>query len=133
MLEERTITLDESLLRMPRLLARIFVHEIAHFVWWRLGNPLRRSYEELIRAEFLAGLRGELGWSSESLKMGLSHRDVVHRSKRWRMYLCESFCDSAGYAFGSSRRTVEITLDSAACRARRRWMHSFLLPKRLSI
>ena len=133
MLEDRTITLDSSLLRTPRMLARIFVHEVFHFVWWRLGNPLRRSFEELVKTEFEAGVRGELGWSSESLKMGLTARDIRNRTNRWRMYVCESFCDTGGFVFGSSRQTVELTLDKHARALRRKWMRHHLAQRSLSI
>ncbi len=50
---------------------RIFVHEVAHFIWLRLGNPARLRYEDLVRAEIAAGARGELGWSAEWRKDAL--------------------------------------------------------------
>src|ERR671914_591869 len=46
-LRERKIVLDETMLRTPRVLERIFVHEVFHFVWSKLGNNLRTSYEEI--------------------------------------------------------------------------------------
>lgn len=133
LLEKRQITLDSCLLRTPNVLARIFVHEIFHFVWWRAGNRLRWEFEELIKAEWTSKVQGELGWSSESLKLNMSRADVRQRTPRWRLYLCESFCDTAGYLFGSSRPTVEITLDPLARAVRRRWMHANLFSKRLSV
>lgn len=133
MLAKRIITLDECLLRTPNMLARIFVHEIFHFVWWRLGNPARLAFEEVLRAEWFRRVKGELGWSAESLKLRLADTDVKLRNRRWRMYVCESFCDTGGYTFGSSRQTVELTLDHAARPLRRKWMLSNLLVKRLSV
>src|SRR5689334_11369152 len=48
-LRERRIALDCTRAELPRIL----VHELFHFVWLRLGNPLRRSYEDLLRQEEL--------------------------------------------------------------------------------
>ena len=45
--------------------ARVFVHEVFHFAWLRLGNPRRRSFEALLSGEWEARARGELGWSAE--------------------------------------------------------------------
>ena len=37
-LRKRKIVLDEQMLRTPRVLERIFVHEVFHFVWSKLGS-----------------------------------------------------------------------------------------------
>ena len=39
-LRKRKIVLDEQMLRTPRVLERIFVHEVFHFVWSKLGSSL---------------------------------------------------------------------------------------------
>ena len=78
---------------------RIFVHELFHFVWLRAGNPLRWSYEGCVRAEFRSGARGELGWSAEWRKAASRAGDVRRRSRRWREYACESFCDTAAWLY----------------------------------
>jgi hypothetical protein len=39
-LRKRRIILEEQMLRTPRVLERIFVHEVFHFVWSKLGNQL---------------------------------------------------------------------------------------------
>ena len=69
-LRERRIALDCTRAEFPR----IFVHEVAHFIWLRLGNPARLRYEDLLRAEIAARARGELGWSAEWRKHALRAR-----------------------------------------------------------
>ncbi len=102
-------------------LSRIAIHELFHFVWIRLGNPVRRSWEDLLRCQLKQGARGELGWSAGQRLRGLRPGDLQRRTRRWREYVCESFCDSAAWAFGILRNHEEFTLE-AACRAeRRRW------------
>ena len=96
-LKARRIILERELLENPNRLARIFLHEVFHFVWWRLGNRVRRSYEDMLASEIRQGAKGELGWSAESTKIALSAEDRVTRSPRWRTYACESFCDTAAY------------------------------------
>src|SRR5271154_5570782 len=64
-LRERRIAFDAALAGDPAEFARIFVHEVFHFVWLRLGNTLRWSFEALLREELRSGARGDLGWSAE--------------------------------------------------------------------
>jgi hypothetical protein len=117
----RLIHLNSALLANPSELQRIFVHEIFHFAWVRLGNPRRRLYEYLVCREIREGTAGELGWSSEWRKMALTPGDVRERSRRWREYVCESFCDTAAWRFSGVRRHAEYTLAAAARRTRTRW------------
>ena len=112
---------------------RIFVHELFHFIWVRLGNPARRSYERLVKGEWQAGARGELGWSAESRKRALAAGDVRSRDRRWREYCCESFCDTAAWLYCGSMRHDEFTL-AGACRIRRRaWFAQRIESGQLSI
>lgn len=121
-LRERRIVLDSALRRKPRELKRILTHELFHFVWLRLGNPRRASWEAVLRDEMAGGVRGELGWSAETLKQTLARADRERRTRRWRMYMCESFCDSAAYLFAAGGRPhEEFTLPASARRARGRW------------
>jgi len=120
-LRHRRIILDAQLLRKPSELRRVFVHEVFHFVWLRLGNPRRRSYEGLLAAEWRQGARGELGWSAEWRKALLTSEDPAARSRRWREYACESFCDTAAFVFTGLRRHGEFTLAARFCELRRRW------------
>jgi hypothetical protein len=132
-LRQRKIVLDEVMLRTPRVLERIFVHEVFHFVWTKLGNKLRTSYEQLLISEFDAGLAGELGWSAESMKQQLTATDRLKRTRRWKDYMCESFCDTAGWLFGSASRYSEMTLGRAERDARRRWFREHVVDRPLSI
>jgi hypothetical protein len=101
--------------------ARVCVHELFHFVWLRLGNQRRRAYEEVLRTEFTAGARGELGWSAEWRKNELTAGDVQFRNRLWREYCCESFCDTAAWIYSGIRRHPEFTLLRKFRERRRRW------------
>lgn len=122
----RRILLDRELLASPREFERILIHELAHFAWRRLGNPRRWSFEALVASELKAHARGELGWSAESRKAGLTGKDIASRSRRWRGYVCESFCDTAAWYFGSGRRHAEFTLARRHQRRRANWFRNFV-------
>ena len=114
--------LDTALRRRPRELARILVHEIFHFAWVRLSNQTRWSYGELVRREFDARAKGELGWSAEMRKQALpADANRAAQGRLWREYLCESFCDTAAWLYSGAGKHDEFTL-ALKCRARRaRW------------
>ncbi len=120
-LRERRIAFDAALAGDPREFARIFVHELFHFVWLRLGNRRRWSYEALLRDEVLGRARGELGWSAEWRKRALQQADADLRTRRWREYVCESFCDTAAWIFSGVRAHDEYTLAHRFRERRRRW------------
>jgi hypothetical protein len=120
-IRERRITLDAALRRGGPEYARILVHELFHFVWVRLGNTLRQSWEDLIASECAAGVPGELGWSAEWRKLALLARDRDGRTRRWREYCCESFCDTAAWLFSGIGAHEEFTLAAPYRRARRGW------------
>jgi len=115
-LRKRSITLDAELTRQPSELKRILIHELFHFIWVRLGNKRRNTWQILIEQELRARSRGELGWSAQWRK------DTGRWSGRpWREYLCESFCDTAAW-FYARRAHEEFTL-APRFRARRAgWM-----------
>jgi len=125
-LRERRIAFDCSRAEFPR----IFVHELAHFIWLRLGNAQRHSYEALLRAEHASG---ELGWSAQWRKCALTSRDCGDRSRRWREYCCESFCDTAAWFWSSLARHPEFTLPARARARRARWFYGTLGNGPLSI
>jgi len=129
----REIVLDAELLRQPGELARILVHEIFHFVWPRLDNATRRSWERLLVEELRRGARGELGWSAESRKRSLAAADRARRTRRWREYACESFCDTAAWLAAGGRAHEEFTLAASFRRARRDWFRRFLARPAISI
>jgi hypothetical protein len=128
-LRERRIAFDCTGAEFPR----IFIHELFHFVWLRAGNPLRWSYENLLAAEFRSRASGELGWSAEWRKAGLTTRDVRGRGRRWRDYCCESFCDTAAWLYSEIARHPEFTLSPRCRKTRRHWFDRELETKGLSI
>ena len=128
-LRERRIALDCTRAEFPR----IFVHEVAHFVWLRLGNAARLRYEEMVRAEIAARARGELGWSAEWRKEELLPVDGAGRTRRWREYCCESFCDTAAWVYSGAMRHKEFTLAARWRRRRRAWFAEALADRTLSI
>jgi hypothetical protein len=132
-LRERRIAFDAMLVCDRHELQRIFVHELFHFVWLRLGNPRRWSWEEMLRAECLAGARGELGWSAEWRKRALRLDDAAHRSRPWREYACESFCDTAAWIFSGLRAHTEFTLPPRFRERRRKWFVESGVTRRISI
>jgi hypothetical protein len=113
--------------------ARVFVHEVFHFAWLRLGNSRRRSFEALLTGELDARVRGELGWSAEWRKCDLKPADVALRSRSWREYCCESFCDSAAWLYSGVRKHPEFTLRSRYRRQRRQWFDELTAGRKLSI
>lgn len=132
-LRGRRIVFDAKLTRHPPELARIFVHELFHFAWVRLGNQVRRSWEDVLAAELRGGADGELGWSAEWRKNALRPRDAASRTRRWREYCCESFCDTAAWLFARLPRHPEFTLDRPNRARRRRWFAASGVSKRISI
>lgn len=128
-LDKRKISFDCTAAEFPR----IFIHELFHFVWARAGNPLRWRYEDLVCAEFYAGIGGELGWSAEWRKSALHPRDVRRRTRRWREYCCESFCDTAAWVYSGTAPHPEFTLVSRARTGRRQWVQRELGRGPLSI
>ncbi len=131
-IRKRQIVLDQELERQPRELARILVHELFHFAWVRLGNPARRSYEELLRLEWKQRARGELGWSAELRKNGLLE-PPPSSSPLWRDYLCESFCDTAAWIYSGVRRHPEYTLSPRHRNRRADWFRAAFQGRQIPI
>ena len=128
-LRERRIALNCTHAEFPR----IFVHEVAHFIWLRLGNPARLRYEDIVSAEIASRARGELGWSAEWRKNALSSHDFAGRTRHWREYCCESFCDTAAWLYSGTKRHNEFTLGERWRRGRRAWFAESIENRTLSI
>ena len=128
-LRERRIAFNCTRPEFPR----IFVHELFHFVWLRAGNPVRRSFEDVLLRERSEGARGELGWSAEWRKQELTASDAALRSRRWREYCCESFCDTAAWRYSGVKRHPEFTLATRFRNLRKLWFDESIGRKRLSI
>jgi hypothetical protein len=128
-LRDRRIALNCTRREFPR----VFVHELFHFVWLRAGNPARRAFEDLLRQECQSGARGELGWSAEWRKSELTGLDIRLRSRRWREYCCESFCDTAAWLYSGVRNHEEFTLRPLFRQRRRVWFQKTIASRGLSI
>ena len=115
----RIIMLDTDLAAHPSELTRILIHEVFHFAWVRLGNPLRDSYAQLLKDELSRGARGELGWSAEYRKLDLL--SVASAHPKWREYVCESFCDTAAWRYSKLTKHDEFTLAPRFRQRRERW------------
>ena len=109
-LRERRIVLESALFEQRAELRRILIHELFHFVWMRLGNPARVSWETILAVEFDGRARGELGWSAEWRKADLPPEARRKRGIAWREYACESFCDSAAWHYAGLADHDEFTL-----------------------
>ncbi len=126
----RFIILDSQLGR--RGLRRVLIHEVFHFVWTRLGNPLRWSWEEILRRETRDKARGELGYSAELRRVALHQTEIARRGRRWREYACESFCDTAAFLYGGDSNADRLL--AARFRARRiEWFRNQLEPRRIGL
>lgn len=126
-IRQRRIVLESELLARPGKLKLILTHEIFHFVWARLGNARRSEFSAILRNEAKLGARGELGESSARKKAELRAHDREHNTRRWRDYVCESFCDTAAWHYANSHSS-EFRL-AARWRARReRWMQGTFKP-----
>jgi hypothetical protein len=130
-IRKRLIVLDQELRRKASEHARILAHEIFHFAWVRLGNSARLEWEAALRGEFARGVRGEAGWSAEWRKFQLRRRDVRQRTRAWREYCCESFCDTAAAWLTGS--LTEMTLPRRVLRARFAWLAASLPAEGLPI
>jgi len=69
------------------------------------------------------GARGEAGWSGEWRKRSLTDVDGMQRTRRWREYCCESFCDTGSVWAGANS---ECTLARKWLAARLKWFQEQL-------
>jgi hypothetical protein len=121
-IRDRHIVLDSYLLRRTHLLRLILVHEIFHFVWSRLGNRARAEYALLLIAERERRAKGELGESAAVGKLSFQAENTAsQRERRWRDYVCESFCDTAAWLYAGVNRHREFTLAARWRERRSNW------------
>lgn len=132
-IRKREIILDPDLKKESGQQERILLHEYFHFVWARLGNPSRVAWESVLKTEWCARVRGEAGWSAEWRKKALSGSDVAMRSRHWREYCCESFCDTAAFLFAIGRDDSEVTLAPKHRRARAAWFAANFPERRFAV
>jgi hypothetical protein len=118
-IRERKIILEAKLVGTSGMLRLIFVHELFHFVWTRLGNKARNEFANLLFREWMEGARGELGESSSVKKHLMGREDAPSIDSRlWRDYVCESFCDTAAWLYAGVKDHAAFTL-SKRYRSRR--------------
>lgn len=129
LLRERRILFNCTVAELPR----IFVHEVFHFVWLRAGNVARISFERVLAGEIERGVRGELGWSAELRKEKLTAEDRRNRTRRWREYCCEGFCDTAAWLYCGLERHDEFTLAKHCRKIRRNWFEGTFGGRQLPI
>jgi hypothetical protein len=122
-IRDRSITLESALLSRPNTAKLIFVHEVFHFAWARLSNGRRQEFSDLLANEMRRGAVGELGESSAVKKGGIVSRNIADAaSRRWRDYVCESFCDTAAWAFGNVARGQDFSLANRWKGLRKEWL-----------
>jgi len=119
---KRLILLDREVLDQPGDFERILIHEVFHFVWRRMPNASRRAWERVVESDLCDS--GDLGWSAESRKRRLTPGDAARRTAAWRLYCCESFCDTAAWLYSGLRRHEEFTLAARFRKHRRAWFHA---------
>jgi hypothetical protein len=119
---ERRIVLETDLVKTPDALRFIFVHELFHLAWLRLGNGRREAFRKLLVNEIAANVRGELGESS-TVKKGqwMACPEFSVRAPNWRDYTCESFCDSAASFYAAGRVPSGYKIGKAWTAIRRDW------------
>jgi hypothetical protein len=125
-IRERRIVLHTDLKGDQDRLRFFLAHELFHFVWASAGNPTRSSYNALLKAEFQARARGEMGESSGVAKLKLlQNRNktsaLLWRGLLWREYVCESFCDTGAVLFAGKYPVGDCTLASRWRRIREQW------------
>jgi len=121
-IRKREIILSEELFEDLRLLRLIVIHELFHFVWTRLGNRARNEFHDLLAREIQRGARGELGESADVSKRAFRLRSQPEfRSRLWREYACESFCDTAAWMYSGVREWGEYRLAKRWRAPREEW------------
>ncbi|MGD0577723.1 MAG: hypothetical protein ABSC08_02220 [Bryobacteraceae bacterium] len=120
-IRKRRMIFDLDLRRNPSELSRILVHEVFHFAWVRLSNQTRRSWGALLQAEMGRRACGELGWSAEWRKHRLVALGGSAPARLWSEYACESFCDTAAWAYAGAGEHDEFTLAPRWSESRRAW------------
>jgi len=121
---KREIVLESELLRRPGLLRLILIHELFHFVWLRLGNGAREQFAGLLAEEYEHRARGELGESAVVKKSVLEQDDCLARSREWRDYVCESFCDTAAWRYSGVKQNGAFTLALPWRKRRALWFNA---------
>ncbi len=121
---QRRIVLEQELLADATRLRLILTHEILHFAWLRLGNVLRREYQNLLVSECARRARGELGESAAVAKENIAESDWISNSRAWRYYACESFCDTGAWLLSGLGTHPSFRLAKRWRDRRAAWFHT---------
>jgi hypothetical protein len=97
----------------------------------RLGNTARLAWEAILQNELAHRARGEAGWSAEWRKAKLTSVDFTKRTRRWREYCCESFCDTGAWL--TTNVETELTLSKRWRAGRKTWFARHIEGRRLPI
>jgi hypothetical protein len=106
------------------MLRLIVVHEIFHFVWTRLSNAVRKEFADLLLHELEHGARGELGESASVKKTLLAGPRECYKTRLWRDYVSESFCDTAAWLYAGVKRHESFTLKNRWRKRREAWFQA---------
>ena len=128
----RVILLDRQVFQVRGDFERILIHELFHFAWVRLSNARRASWESVLAREIAKRASGELGWSSEWRKDKLAPAGR-RRTRLWKHYVRESFCDTAAWRYSGLRRHDEFTLARRFRAIRRAWFAREIEPRALPV
>jgi hypothetical protein len=114
----REIVFDSDLLGHAPDFVNIVAHEIYHFVWRRLANVERNNWSDLLAAEKRVSHAG--------LSSRLRHEDwsVAKTPRKWKDYVCEAFCDTAGALTNPNTRISP---------HRRRWFGNLMKKRKLPV
>jgi hypothetical protein len=123
-IRKRDVVVDSALVKRPRALRLILLHELFHFVWIRLGNNGRSEFSELLTREYMHRARGELGESAAVKKLLLRDRDCLFSSRQWRDYICEAFCDTAAWRRSGIKQNPAFTLAPRWRKRRELWFNA---------
>lgn len=115
-IRDRRIVLHPALRRDKSECRRIWIHELFHFAWVRLGNPKRSEWKTLLQTELEANARGGLGWSSERRRKSLPGGFAA--------YACEAFCDTAAWLYADIGAHEEFTLGRRWRERRATWFQA---------
>jgi hypothetical protein len=121
-LRKRRIVLESQLFGDDALLRLILTHELFHFVWPRLGNPLRTEFADLVREELDRKARGELGESAAVSKQNvLANCNSGATDRHFRHYVCEAFCDTGAFLYAGVSASEHFTLAPRWIARRQTW------------
>jgi hypothetical protein len=123
-IRKRELVIDSELVKRPRILRFIIIHELFHFVWMRLGNKSRAEFTQLLADEYMYRARGELGDSAAVKKALLAPSDSLTNTRRWRDYVCESFCDTAAWRYSGVKQKGASGLAPRWRKRRELWFNS---------